>query len=67
MAAARMAFYFETGKIPRLFVLHRCDNPACVNPSHLETGTQRKNVRDMVTRGRHRGPMSWAQACAARI
>lgn len=27
-------------------VLHRCDNRRCVNPDHLETGTQSKNILD---------------------
>ena len=38
----------ETG----LVVRHRCDNPICCNPSHLEIGTQAENVADMINRGR---------------
>lgn len=33
-------------------VRHRCDNAWCVNPLHLEVGTQADNVADKVARGR---------------
>lgn len=39
----------------RLFVLHHCDNPTCVNPGHLYTGTQKDNGRDVKVR--HRSAM----------
>lgn len=36
--------------------LHTCDNPPCVNVSHLYEGTQRDNVRDGWERGRMHAP-----------
>jgi hypothetical protein len=36
-----------------LDVCHICDNPPCVNPSHLYVGTRSRNIQDMADRGRH--------------
>lgn len=39
---------------PKLFVLHRCDNPLCVKGSHLFQGTQCTNMNDMYNKKRNR-------------
>jgi hypothetical protein len=52
--ASRFAWVFYRGPIPEgAQVLHRCDNPMCVNPNHLFLGTQLDNIRDMLAKGRN--------------
>lgn len=36
-----------------MVVMHSCDRPACVNPSHLSTGTNKDNSEDAVRKLRH--------------
>lgn len=48
--AYRLAYREDPG---RLSVLHTCDTPACCEPTHLFRGTQKTNIRDMASKGRH--------------
>lgn len=49
--AHRLAFYFANGQWPNV-ATHKCDNPICCNPSHIEDGTYRSNMKDRSARGR---------------
>jgi len=56
--AARVAYRAFHGAIPRgFYVLHACDNRACVNPDHLYVGTQQDNMNDAVARGHRNRPV----------
>lgn len=54
LIASRVSWELYFGPIPAgLWVLHRCDDPACVRPDHLFLGTAADNTADMVSKGRH--------------
>jgi hypothetical protein len=54
LLAHRVAWQLTHGLIPEgQIVRHKCDNPLCTNPEHLELGTHQDNSDDMAKRQRH--------------
>jgi hypothetical protein len=59
--AHRVSWALANGSVPAgLFVCHRCDNPACINPDHLFLGTQKDNMQDCKDKGRFNSPKRMA-------
>ena len=62
----RVIYMLHYGEIPCGKVIrHKCDNPACCNLEHLEIGTRKDNVADMISRGRSKinAPKPSLQGC----
>jgi hypothetical protein len=55
ISAHRASWLLHRGKITKC-VLHKCDNPSCVNPEHLYEGTQKENADDRERRLRSNHP-----------
>lgn len=50
--AHRVSWKLEHGSDPVGVLLHTCDTPNCVRPSHLVDGTIEQNNKDMAAKGR---------------
>jgi response regulator of citrate/malate metabolism len=51
--AHRIAYELHYGEFEQyLHVLHKCDNPGCVNPKHLFLGGNVENAKDKEAKGR---------------
>jgi hypothetical protein len=51
--AHRVAWTLKHGDPGEMCVLHKCDNPKCVNTDHLFLGTRTDNHNDKMAKGRH--------------
>lgn len=64
--AHQVAFLLTRGSVDKsLCILHSCDNPGCVNPTHLRQDTHLANMQDKVLRNRSKlnlttGESHWA-------
>ncbi|MFA6992669.1 MAG: HNH endonuclease [Candidatus Gracilibacteria bacterium] len=63
--AHRFSYELHFGKIPKgKIIMHKCDNPQCCNPKHLEVGTYKDNTQDMLKKGRTNQPKGEKHCCA---
>ncbi len=58
--AHHVALFLSAGKWPK-YVLHKCDTPACCNPSHLREGTHQENIAECWKKGRGRVGKNFAK------
>lgn len=67
LKAHRLSYEYHHGvSVPSdLMVRHQCDNPPCVNPAHLLTGTALDNQQDSVSRGRANHQVMTGEKCPA--
>jgi hypothetical protein len=52
LSAHRASYMLFVGEIGDKHVLHKCDNPSCVNPDHLFLGYPKDNSDDKVSKNR---------------
>ncbi len=66
--AHRASLMLAGVRIAGKLVCHHCDNPPCVNPSHLFVGTDQDNYDDSVRKGRRRpGANARGEACKTKL
>lgn len=64
--AHKAAWIIFHGPAPKgLFVLHRCNRPACVRPEHMYLGTHEDNMRDRKASGGYPTGEGWRKQRAS--
>jgi hypothetical protein len=53
MRLAHHISWLLSGNSPKVYLRHKCNNPSCVNPDHLESGTHADNMKDFALSGSH--------------
>ena len=51
----RWVWWRATGEVPEV-VLHKCDNPSCINLQHLASGSHKSNAQDRAVKNRGNRP-----------
>jgi hypothetical protein len=61
--AHRWSYEYYKGPIPKdMLIRHLCHNTSCVNPNHLEIGTHRDNMDDMLNANRQASGIKCARS-----
>ena len=61
--AYKFFFAMANRRNPQGQLLHACDTPRCVNPTHLREGDGSENMKEMVERGRSRNQFTDIKQC----
>lgn len=60
--AHRISYEIHNGEIPKgMYICHKCDVRACVNPEHLFIGTHQDNMNDKVKKNRAGRKLNYQQ------
>lgn len=59
----RVAFMLHHGRVIEADLMHHCDNPKCLRPSHLREATHAENMADRAAKGRAFAPRAGQSMC----
>ena len=64
-SAHRVSFMLFNGYMPKI-AMHTCDNPSCVNPSHIVDGDRSLNAIDSINKNRSNAKLKKEQVLEIR-